>query len=162
MADKQKSGVPTLWSSNMFDEFRKEMDQLFEGFFGDRGTAAARSGMPSLSMSGVVRPAIDIAENDAAITLTAELPGMSEDQVDLSVRDNALFLKGEKKVEHDSEKDDVHVFERSYGSFQRSFPLPDRVDADAISAEFDKGILVVTMPKKEEAKTAQRKIKVGG
>ena len=161
MVDKKTANVPSLWSSGVFDDFRKEMDGLFEGFFGDRGTAAARTGMPSLSMSGAIRPAIDIAENETAITLTAELPGMTEDQIDLTIRDGALILKGEKKVEHDSERDDVHVFERSYGSFQRSIPLPERVDADAIAAKFDKGVLVVTMPKREEARTAQRKIKVG-
>ncbi|WP_349364509.1 MAG: Hsp20/alpha crystallin family protein [Roseitalea porphyridii] len=162
MADKKPAGVPSLWSSSVFDDFRKEMDNVFEGFFGDRANAAARTGLPSLSMSGAIRPAIDIAENDTAITMTAELPGMGEDEVDLTVRDGALILKGEKKIEHDSDRDDVHVVERSYGSFQRSFPLPDRVDADAITAKFDRGVLVVTMPKKNEARTAQRKIKVGG
>ncbi len=161
MVGKKTANVPSLWSSGMFDDFRKEMDNLLEGFFGDRETAAARTGMPSLSMTGAIRPAIDIAETEAAITLTAELPGMAEDQIDLSVRDGALILKGEKTVAHDSDTHDVHVVERSYGSFQRSFPLPDRVDADAISAKFDKGVLIVTMPKREEAKSNQRKIKVG-
>jgi HSP20 family protein len=71
-----------------------------------------------------------------------------------------ITLKGEKKHERDEEKDNVHVTERSYGSFQRSMPVPDRVDADKISAKFDKGVLKVVMPKKAEAMASARKINI--
>jgi HSP20 family molecular chaperone IbpA len=104
---------------------------------------------------------IDVTENDEAITLTAELPGLAEEDVDLTVRDGVVTLKGEKKHERDEEKDNVHVTERSYGSFQRSMPVPDRVDASKISAKFDKGVLKVVMPKKPEAQSAARKIDIG-
>jgi Molecular chaperone (small heat shock protein) len=161
MTDKKTVNAPSLWSPGLFGDFRREMDQILERFFGDNGGAAARTGLPSLSMTGAVRPAIDIAENDTAITLTAELPGMSEEQVDLTIADGVLTLKGEKKIEHTSDKDNVHLVERSYGSFRRTFPVPDRVDADKITAKFDRGVLVVTMPKKPGSASGARKIAVG-
>lgn len=162
MPEKRPATTPSLWSPGLFGDFRKEMDQMLERFFGDRADAAGRTGFPSLSMRGAVRPAIDVTENDTAITLTAELPGMSEKEVDLTVADGVLSLKGEKRIEHVSDKDDVHLVERSYGAFERAVPVPDRVDAGKISAKFDKGVLVVTMPKKPGAGNGARKIAVGG
>jgi HSP20 family molecular chaperone IbpA len=123
-------------------------------------TAAARTGFPSLTTVGAVRPAIDITENDKAITLTAELPGMSEEEVDLTVSDGVLTLKGEKNVSHESKQDHSVVIERNYGSFYRSFPVPDQVDQDEIAAKFDKGVLTVTMPKKPGSAKTERRIKV--
>ncbi|WP_165784542.1 Hsp20/alpha crystallin family protein [Zhengella mangrovi] len=161
MSDKPAKNALSPWSGNLFTDFRKQMDDLMEGFFGSGSTLAGRSGLPSLDMTGAIRPAIDIAENDQAITVTAELPGMTEDQVDLTIRNGMLTLKGEKKIEHDGDRDDVHVIERSYGSFQRSIPIPERVDANAIDAKFDKGVLTVTMPKRKEAAPAARKVEIG-
>lgn len=158
MADSKKSNVPSMWSGGVFDDFRKEMDDLISGFFGGQRTwpTVSHAKLPA----GIVNPAIDITENDDAITLTAELPGLAEEDVDLTVRDGVMTLKGEKKHEHDEEKDNIHVTERSYGSFQRSMPVPDRVDAGKISAKFDKGVLKVVMPKKAEAVSAARKIAI--
>jgi HSP20 family protein len=157
-----KQKLPTSWSTGLFDDFRKEMDTMMDRFFGGAATTAEQTGLPSLATSGAIRPAIDIAENDQAITLTAELPGMSEEEVDLTVSDGMLTLKGEKTIAHESDKDNVKLVERSYGSFQRSFPVPERVDEAGIKAKFDRGVLVVTMPIKPGAASAQRKIKVGG
>lgn len=153
--------LPAASGASMFDDFRKEMDRMMERFFGHEVTAAAKTGFPSLMTEGAVRPAIDITENDKAITLTAELPGMSEDQVDLSVTDGMLTLKGEKTVSHESKDDDHVVVERNYGSFHRSFPVPDRVDQEAIEAKFEKGVLKVIMPKKADQQKNDRKIKIG-
>ncbi|GAB4353401.1 MAG: Hsp20/alpha crystallin family protein [Oricola sp.] len=160
MVENRKSNVPSMWSSGVFDDFRKEMDDLISGFFGNerRWPTISRS-WPTLP-AGVVNPAIDVTENDEAITLTAELPGLAEEDVDLTVSEGMLTLKGEKKHERDEEKDNVHITERSYGSFQRSMPVPDRVDADKISARFDKGVLKVVMPKKPEAIASARKISI--
>ncbi|PWW03960.1 heat shock protein Hsp20 [Hoeflea marina] len=159
---KSSPAAPSIWSSGLFGEFRKEMDTMLERFFGDSGTLAARSGLPSLDMSGALRPAIDVTESDRAITVTAELPGLTEDQVDLSISEGMLTLRGEKQVDHESKQDDRHLVERSYGSFLRQFPVPERVDVDAISAKFDRGVLVVTMPKKPGAAQSRRKIAIGG
>lgn len=161
MAEEKKSNVPSMWSSGVFDDFRKEMDDLISGFFGNERRWPAPSKAWANLPAGVVNPAIDVTENDNEITLTAELPGLAEEDVDLTVREGMITLKGEKKHERDEEKDNVHVTERSYGSFQRSMPVPDRVDADQISAKFDKGVLKVVMPKKPEAKASARKIDIG-
>ncbi|QKV18202.1 Hsp20/alpha crystallin family protein [Oricola thermophila] len=162
MAEDRKSNVPSMWSAGLFDDFRREMDELISGFFGGERRWPAQSRNWANLPVGVVNPAIDVTENDEAITLTAELPGLAEDDIDLTVREGILTLKGEKKHERDEEKDNVHVTERSYGSFQRTMPVPDRVNADKISAKFDKGVLKVVMPKKPEAVAAARKIKIEG
>lgn len=160
MADK-KENLPASHRSSLFDDFRMEMDKMMDRFFGDAETAATKTGFPSLMTAGAVKPAIDITENDKAITLTAELPGMSEEEVDLTITDGMLTLKGEKTVSHESKTDDSVLVERNYGSFHRSFPLPDRVDPDAIDASFDKGVLKVIMQKKAEQNNKDRKIKIG-
>jgi HSP20 family protein len=160
MAENRKSNVPSMWSSGVFDDFRKEMDDLVSGFFGNERRWPTPSKAWSALPAGVVNPAIDVTESDEAITLTAELPGLAEEDVDLTVTEGMITLKGEKKHERDEEKDNVHVTERSYGSFQRSMPVPDRVDAEKISAKFDKGVLKVVMPKKAEAIASARKINI--
>jgi HSP20 family protein len=157
-----KENLPASRSSGLFDDFRKEMDTMMERFFGNAETMASKTGFPSLMTAGAVKPAIDITENDEAITLTAELPGMSEEEVDLTITDGMLTLKGEKTVSHESKTGDSVVVERNYGSFHRSFPVPDRVDQDAIDAKFDKGVLKVVMPKKPGQDSKDRKIKIGG
>ncbi|MBZ0217029.1 MAG: Hsp20/alpha crystallin family protein [Fimbriimonadaceae bacterium] len=145
-----------------FGAFREEMDQLIDNFFGDRGSLAS---FPSMSKwlgetKGLVAPSVDIKENDKTITLTAELPGMSADDIELTVQNGMVTLKGEKKFERDEEKDEVHVSERRYGSFRRSFYLPDSVDEDAIDAKFDGGLLKVTMQKSPDANKGRRKIEI--
>ena len=157
-----KESLPVSRSSGLFDDFRTEMEKMMERFFGDTAATASRTGLPSLMTAGAVRPAIDVTENDKAITLTAEIPGMSEEEVDLSVADGMLTLKGEKTVSHESKQDHSVVIERNYGSFYRSFPIPDRVDQNAIDAKYEKGVLTVTMPKKPGQETTERKIKIGG
>ncbi len=151
----EKSGIPSLWPTNPLGAFGREFDGLFQNVFGPGQRDA-------MLPKGVVSPAIDVAENADAITLTAELPGLSEDDVDLEIRDGRLILKGEKKSEKDETRDEVQYSERSYGAFQRVMTLPERVDPAAISATFDKGVLSVTMPKRPEAKAeAARKVKIG-
>ncbi|WP_170425512.1 Hsp20/alpha crystallin family protein [Ruegeria arenilitoris] len=121
-------------------------------------TAAQRTGFPSLDMTGAISPAIDIHETDTAIVLTAELPGLKEDDVEVEIKDRRLTLRGQKNVTHD-DTGDLRVSERSYGSFTRTMTLPDAVDIEEISAAFDKGVLHVTMPK-TEPQDPSRKIKV--
>ena len=146
------------------DHFRREMDSLMSRYFGGVSpyfpleTAAQRTGFPSLDMTGAISPAIDINETDAAIALTAELPGLTEDDVEIELKDRRLTLRGQKKVTHD-DKGDLRISERSYGSFARTMTLPDTVDIEKITAEFDKGVLQITMPK-TEPQDPSRKIKV--
>ena len=107
-------------------------------------------------------PATEIAETPTELSLTAELPGMEKKDVDISVEDGVLTLRGEKTQERTEGKDkkEYYLWERSYGAFERSFTLPRTVDPSKISAEFDKGVLKVKMPKTEEAKSKGRKIEI--
>jgi HSP20 family protein len=105
-------------------------------------------------------PAVDIAETDKAYEITAELPGMDEKNIEVKFADGVLTIKGEKKDEKEEKKKDYYLSERSYGSFQPSFQVPDGVDTDKIEATFKKGVLSVALPKSVEAQKAAKKIDV--
>jgi HSP20 family protein len=109
---------------------------------------------------GAWSPSIDIFEGKDNIVLEAELPGMKIEDVDVSIENNTITLKGERKFEKRDENDNYHRVERSYGAFTRSFTLPRNVVGDDAQAEFKNGILRVTLPKREEEKA--RKIKIAG
>ncbi len=123
---------------------QQEMNRLFDEFFGER-----RSGLAE----GNWLPAVDVSENETEILVRAELPGMNQDDIELHLQDNVLTLKGEKKQETKEEKKNYHRTECSYGSFTRSFTLPATVAQDQIKATFKDGVLEVSLPKAEEAKT---------
>ena len=105
-------------------------------------------------------PAVDVRESDNDFVVTAELPGLAKDDVDITIENGVLSLSGAKKEEHEEGKTDSgsHVLERRYGRFQRSFSLPRGVDADKVSAKFSDGVLTVTLPKAATAKPRQIKI----
>ncbi len=105
-------------------------------------------------------PAVDVAETEKAYEITAELPGMDEKNVEVKFADGVLTIKGEKQEEKEEKKKDYYLSERSYGSFQRAFQVPDGVDADKIEATFKNGVLTVTMPKSAEAQKSAKKITV--
>lgn len=111
-------------------------------------------------VGGAWYPKVDIFEDKDRLVLEAELPGLNSDDFDLSFENNVLTLKGERKFERRTNEGDYHRVERSYGSFTRSFTLPQTVTADGAKAEFDNGILTITLPKREETKA--RKIEVQG
>lgn len=112
------------------------------------------------STLSVPSPAVDITEDDAAYKVTAELPGMSEKEIEVVLSNDTLTLKGEKRQEKEQKDKNFYLSERSYGSFQRSFTLPDGVDREKIAADFAKGVLTITMPKTAKAKESQKKIEV--
>jgi len=97
-------------------------------------------------------PSVDILEKDGNLILRAELPGLTEKQIDLKVEGNTLILKGERKMENEDNKSNYHRVESSYGSFTRSFRLPETVDIDKINAEYKNGVLTITIPQKPEVK----------
>ena len=156
MVEKRQTGVPATTYADPFQAFRTEMDRLAESFFG-RSLTPFRAGDGEM---GMVMPSIDVKEDDKAIILSAELPGMKEDDVNLEVKNGVLTLKGEKKHSYDETKDDVQIMERRYGAVQRTLRLPDSVDPENIEATFDDGVLTVTMPKKPEMAPASRKISI--
>lgn len=107
---------------------------------------------------GAWNPSVDIYENKDQIVLEAELPGMKQDDFELTVENNVITLRGERQFEKKEESDNYHRVERSYGSFTRSFTLPQTVSAEGATAEYSNGVLRVTLPKREETKA--RRIQV--
>ncbi len=105
-------------------------------------------------------PRVDIFESESELVLEAELPGMQRDDFEVSIENNVITLRGERKFEKKDESDNYHRVERAYGSFTRSFSLPRSVSAEGTTADFKNGVLRVTLPKKEEAKA--RKIEIAG
>jgi len=105
-------------------------------------------------------PAVDVTEIDGGFEVTAELPGMDEKNVEVKLANHTLTIKGEKRDEQEETKKDYYMRERSFGSFQRSFTVPDGVDMDKIEAIFKKGVLTVTLPKTAEAKKTEKKITI--
>ncbi|MFL5507399.1 MAG: Hsp20/alpha crystallin family protein [Gemmatimonadales bacterium] len=118
---------------------------------------------PSLGENGSVTsawvPAVDITENKETVRITTELPGVQPEDVKLSVENNVLTIRGEKRSTHEEKNDRMHRYERQYGSFERTFSLPGTVDVDRIEARYDNGVLTVEMPKVERAKPKQIEIK---
>jgi HSP20 family protein len=106
-------------------------------------------------------PAVDIYETDKEIVMKAEVPEMLEKDIEIKVEDNVLSVSGERKMEKDIREENYHRIERSYGSFSRSFTLPQTVDREKIKASYKDGVLKVVLPKKEEVKPKQIKIDVG-
>jgi HSP20 family protein len=98
-------------------------------------------------------PAVDLSEDENEITVKAELPGLEAKDVELTLDQGVLTIRGEKKFEGEEKKENYHRIERSYGSFVRSVPLPRAVKSDKVKAKFDKGVLTVTMPKAEKAQS---------
>jgi len=129
-----------------FDRLFKE---AFTPFFGE--------GEPS---TRTWAPPVDIYENENDIVLKAELPGIDPKDVEVKVEDNTLYLKGERKFEKEVKDENYHRIERSYGSFARSFSLPNSINAEKVKAEFKDGLLTLTLPKREEAKPKTIKIDV--
>jgi len=109
---------------------------------------------------GAWSPSVDIYENKDQIVLEAELPGMNREDFDLSIENNVITLRGERNFEKKEENDNYHRVERSYGSFTRSFTLPQTVSAEGAIAEYQNGVLRVTLPKREETKA--RRIEISG
>ena len=104
-------------------------------------------------------PAMDLVEADEHFVLRADLPGMSEEDVNIEVEERVLTISGERKAEHTETKDGYQRFERAFGAFSRSLTLPEGIDAEAVSASFDRGVLEVRIPKPEQRKP--RKISIG-
>jgi len=141
-----------IWSP--FESLRREMDRLFDDFH----PSFPRFG--ALKAAWDIAPAIDVAEKDGAYEITAELPGLDEKDIEVKLASGMLTIKGEKKEEKEETKKDYHLSERRYGAFQRTFQVPDGIDADKIAASFTKGVLKITLPKSHEARQKEKKIAV--
>jgi HSP20 family protein len=149
-----------------FEGLRREMDRLFDSLDG----GFWRSAFPR-SLYGMVPfgrgepmltavPAVDVTETDKAYEIMAEMPGMDEKNVEVSFANGILTIKGEKKEDKEETKKDYYLKERTFGSYQRAFQVPDMVDADKIEATFLKGVLTIRLPKSMDVQKATKKIEV--
>jgi HSP20 family protein len=134
----------------MQDRINRMFDEFFPGF----------SPAPWAEERMEWLPLVDVSETDDAVRVTAELPGVQAKDVDISLTEDLLTVRGEKKSEKEEKKRDYHRVERSYGLFTRTVRLPAAVDADKVEATFKDGVLTITMPKQEEAKTRKVKVEV--
>ena len=161
----KKATLPTQTRSaapDVFQSFRNEMDRLFDrfGFSSFRRMLDLDPYWGYESSFGVTAPAVDVTEDEKAYRIAAELPGMAEKDIDVTVTGDMLVLKGEKRQEHEQKDKNRYLSERSYGAFQRNFSIPDGVDRDKIDAEFSKGVLTLTLPKTTQAQKQQKKIEI--
>jgi HSP20 family protein len=134
------------------DSLQGDMNRLFDRFFEGR------------TPNGTARrwiPAMDLAETDDHLVMRGDLPGMTEDDVNIEIKDNVLTVSGERKAEHEDKSEGYHRVERSFGSFSRSLTLPAGVDPDKVEANFDNGVLEVRIPKPAEAKPTRVEIGKG-
>lgn len=164
-SDKPPATAPAgHWTP--FDNLRQEIDRLFDDFrpFGwqlpaNRGKSAATPPNDPRA-AWQVAPAIDVVEKDGAYVISAELPGIDEKDVEIKLANRILTITGEKSEQKEETDKGYFLSERRYGSFQRSFRVPDGVDADKIEADFAKGVLTVRLPKSEQARQAEKRISV--
>lgn len=149
-----------------FHTFRSEMDQLFDRFLSGFSWPMMRRPLwraPTWDFETtfeMAAPKVDVTEDDKGYTLTAELPGLTEKEIELSVADGMLTLKGEKQQEKEEKNKQYWLSERTYGSFERTFALPEGVDPGKVDAKFAKGVLTILLLKKPEVVKAAKKIEV--
>lgn len=140
-----------LWSLEPWNSFR-DLDQVFENFISRRDQGRTPTGFS---------PSVDIEESQTHYTLNFDLPGISQDDLKIEVRDQELIVSGERKVETKKENTNFLVVERRSGNFQRSFTLPAITDTNKIEAHYQDGVLKISIPKAEEAKPRQIKVQTG-
>ena len=154
---KVRSMLPTLWGESAservpFRALQQEVDKLFNDFTSDLSLVGRWNGRLAVQ--------VDVAETGKTLEVTAELPGVNEKEIDLSLAGDILTIKAEKKSDKEEKTKDYHLVERSYGTFERSMRLPFKADPAKIDAKFDKGVLKLVVQKPAEAQTKMQKIEV--
>jgi HSP20 family protein len=138
-----------------FELLWQDINRTFDNFFNEFGER------PFGQSTGSFSPSLNMTESDSAFTVEVEVPGVAEDDIEVTLTQNLLTIKGEKKAEQEEIKGNYFHLERRYGSFCRNIPLPpNSVDQDKVTAGFDKGILTITLPKLEEAQQIMKRIPV--
>jgi HSP20 family protein len=162
----ERSSALQAW--HPLETLRREIDRLFGDF--DRGSWLSPFGRSIFDIKPYLRtefrwggaPAVDIADKGDAYEVTAELPGLDEKNIEVILVNGSLTIKGENEDEKEEKEKDYYLRERHFGSFERSFTVPEGVDAEKIEASFKKGVLTVTLPKKPEARKPAKKIEIKG
>lgn len=134
-----------------FENMQREIDRVFYG---------SRSDTQDVEASKTLMPMVDIIERENEFSIKVELPGVDKKDVKITVQNDVLTIKGEKKQENEIKGENYQHIERSYGIFQRSFTLPTSVHSEKIDASYDNGVLSVTIPKLEEAKPKEIEVKL--
>jgi len=164
---KSENWLPTLWGESTdfrdpFASMRRQMEELFEDF----GSPARRGKMPAL---GVLTPRMDVSETDKELRITAELPGVQQKDITVTLTGDVLTIAGEKRSEQKTKSGEAkpgekepmwHRVERSYGSFQRTMTVPYDIDPAKVDAKFKDGILTVTLPKPAEVQAQSKQIEI--
>ncbi len=148
-------GLTKRGDKDPFALLQQEINRTFDSFF-DHPLAGGASMREALSA-----PKLDVSETPSEVHVTAELPGMTENDIDVELTDNVLKIRGEKKDERETKDHQFHRVERSFGMFERAVPLPTNVKRDGVSATFKQGVLTVVLPKAQPAASNQ-KIEVKG
>jgi HSP20 family protein len=150
--------VLTRWEPfREFSTLQNRMNRLFRETYSGSGEGRDES----LSTSSFA-PAVDVYEDEHTVTLKIEVPGIDEKDIDIRLENNTLTVHGERKIEKEEKEENYRRVERQYGSFTRTFTLPTTVDSEKVSANYDKGVLKIALPKKAEAKPKQIKVNIGG
>ena len=145
-----------MFPGDPFLSLHREMNRLFDDVFRGTGLPAATGSQGQGDVGTFVNASMNVSETDKEIRITAELPGVTEQDIDVSLDDDVLTIRGEKKFERKDDKENFHFVERSYGTFQRSLRLPYAVDSEQVQASFENGVLTVTLPKTERQERSRR------
>ncbi len=162
----KRSERSALQAWRPFENLRRDVNRLFEDFGYDTWLSPFRRSTFDMKplwrreFTAETLPAVDIVEKDTAYEVTADVPGFDEKNIEVKVVDGSLSIKGERKSEKEEKKEDYYLSEREFGSFERSFSLPEGIDTDKIEASLKKGVLTVTLPKKPEAQKPAKTIEV--
>jgi len=149
------TGWESLRELSAMQDRMNRMNRVFRGSHSPEGPEDALT-------TTTLAPPVDIYEDEHNIILKIEVPGIDEKDIDVSIQNNTLTVRGERKIEKDEKEENFHRVERQYGSFTRSFTLPSSVDPGQVSAHCDKGVLKISLAKKAEAKPTQIKVNIGG
>ena len=145
-----------MFPGDPFLSLHREMNRLFDDVFRGVGQPAASGSQGQGDVGAFVNASMNVSETDKEIRITAELPGVTEQDIEVSLHDDVLTIRGEKKFERKDDKENFHFVERSYGTFQRSLRLPYAVESEQVRASFENGVLTVTVPKTERQERSRR------
>jgi HSP20 family protein len=159
---QRKSGQQDSPMPSSLRSLHDEIDRLFDKAFHGINFPSSLFDKESFSMlkEGTLKPNVDISGTDTEYTITAELPGMTDEDISIELKGDALVLKGEKRQEKKSEEEGYYRVERSYGSFLRVLNIPQDADAEGIKAKYENGVLAITLPRKVEAIPETKKISI--
>ncbi|HQG31504.1 MAG TPA: Hsp20/alpha crystallin family protein [Deltaproteobacteria bacterium] len=152
-----RRNVPAGTELSPFDAFQQEMNRLFDDFFKGFGLRSYSEAGGALT---AFTPQIDMTEDEKSVKVSAELPGLSDKDIDINLSRDSLTIKGQKKEEKEEKGEQTYYAERSFGSFTRVIPLPVEVNPDKAEASFSNGVLTINMPKVHEEKKEQKKIEI--